>query len=794
MIYTIIRLLFAAILIQGIIGTASPFSPISQACAASDRSVSLPTEGLSIHVQGDRISVDVRDADIGDVLRVIAQKAAIEVTLGGGVTGKVSLKLTDATIETALKNLCQSSALVYEYLPDKKIYRIIQAVALTGTSEKKGNEAETETSGSNGPATRQALPTALADKANPKPGSRVFQGDPSPPADKQKRPSFKPGELLVKFKPGVTDQQIEDLHRSSGSAVLRSMKNLRLQRIKLREGLSEEAAMALYQAADVVEHVEKHALRYPSMTPNDPNIAQQWGLAKIKAREAWDINRGRPEVIVAVIDTGVDYSHPDLQDNIWINTEEFNGLKDKDDDGNGYIDDVRGWDFVGNDANNPQADADPMDAYGHGTHVAGIIAASGNNGVGIAGINWQAKIMALKVQADNGTYFEDFAIIEAIHYAIAKGAKIITCSFGGESRSVEEENAFIALKDAGILAVCAAGNDGRDTDITPEYPSGYNLENMISVAASDENDNLATLSNYGLTSVDVMAPGVNIYSTVPEGINTDARIRIAGTNPVEYTAIGMAFAGTTDAAGITGTAYDCSKGYPGQFPIGVDGYIAIIERGNLDGNDFYFSDKVRNAQAAGAAGVIIYNNIVDDLDINGGTLGSPGNPLWAPVVSITKAKGESLKALVALVNPLVTLVNQLVISPYSTKSGTSMAAPQVAGIAGLTLAQCPSLSYADIKSAILDTVDKIPALAGKMVSGGRVNAFAALTSILLPGDLSGDCRIGIEDAILALQMLSGVSPQLSYSCPSCGKDVSGDSKIGLPGAIFILQKVAGMRQ
>ena len=798
MIYTVIRLLFAAILIQGIIGTASPFPPISQACAASDRNVSLPTEGLSIQVQGDRISVDVRDADIGDVLRVIAQKAAIEVTLGDGVTGKVSLKLTDVTIETALKNLCQSSALVYEYLPDKKVYRIIQAVALTGTSEKKRNEAETETSGSNGPATRQALPIALADKANPKPGSRVSQGDSGTDANNQKRPSFKSGELLVKFRSGATDQQIEDLHSSSGSAVLGSIKNLRLQRIKFREGLSEEAAMALYSAADIVEHVEKHALRYPSMTPNDPDIARQWGLAKMKAPEAWDITRGKPEVIVAVIDTGVDYSHPDLQDNIWINTAEFNGLKDKDDDGNGYIDDIRGWDFVGNDANNPKASNDPMDVYGHGTHVAGIIAATGNNGVGIAGINWQAKIMALKAADNGGTFpeFPIFPIIEAIHYAIAQGAKIITCSFGGDLRSDNEENAFKALKDAGILAVCAAGNDGRDTDITPKYPSGYNLENIISVAASDENDKLADFSNYGLTSVDVMAPGVNIYSTVPEGINTDARIRIAGTNPVEYTAVGMVFAGTTDAYGITGTAYDCGKGYPDQFPIGAGGYIAIIERGNSpDLPLFTFAEKVRNAQAAGAAGVIIYNNIVDDLDINGGTLGSPGNPLWPPVVSITKANGAALKALVARVNPLVTLINKLITSPYNTKSGTSMATPQVAGIAGLTLAQCPSLSYADIKSAILNTVDKIPAVAGKRVSsGGRVNAFAALTSILLPGDLSGDCRIGIDDAILALQIISGVSPQLSYSCPSCVKDVSGDSKIGLPEAIFILQKVAGMRQ
>jgi subtilisin family serine protease len=787
-----IRLLFAAILIQGIIGAASPFFTNSQSFAAEDRKGFLPTEGPSIQVQGDRISLDVRDADISDVLREIANRATIDVTLGEGVTGKVSMKLTDVTIEEALKTLCRSSALVYEYLPDKKVYRIIHAVALTtGTNEKKGSEAET--SGSNGPETKQALSAALSGKANPKAGSRVSQGDSGTDAGNRKRPSFKSGELMVRFKPGVTDQQIDDLHRSLGSTVLGTIKNLRLHRIKLREGLSEEAAMALYRAADIVEHVEKHALRYPTMTPNDPDISRQWGLAKMKAREAWDITRGRPEVIVAVIDTGVDYSHPDLQDNIWLNTAELtaelNGVKDKDEDGNGYIDDIRGWDFVGNDANIPKADNDPMDVYGHGTHVAGIIAATGNNGTGIAGINWQVKIMALKA-ADNGGTFLEFSIIEAIQYAIAKGAKIINCSFGGDSRSVEEENAFIALKNAGILAVCAAGNDGRNTNtnITPKYPSSYDLDNIISVTASDENDNLATFSNYGSTSVDLMAPGVNIYSTWPQGTNTDARIRISGTSPIEYTALGMAFAGTTDANGIIGTAYDCGKGYPWQFPAGVGDYIAVIERGNSpDLPSFTFAAKVSNAQTAGAKGVIIYNY---DIGIFSGTLGSPGYPPWVPVVSVTKANGE---ALIALGNPVVTLINKLVTNPYHFNSGTSMAAPQVAGIAGLTLAQCPSLRYADIKSALLNTVDKFPEVVDKMVSGGRVNAFAALTSILVPGDLSGDCRIGLDDAILALQILSGLPPQLPYPCPSCGKDVSGDNKIGLQEAIFILQNVAGMR-
>lgn len=470
---------------------------------------------------------------------------------------------------------------------------------------------------------------------------------------------------------------------------------------------------------------------------------------------------------MAVIDTGVDYWHPDLRGNIWINTAEFYDADGVDDDGNGYVDDIRGWDFVGDDAENTVADNDPMDVDGHGTHVAGIIAAAGNNGLGIAGINWQAKIMALKVEADNGQYFEDFAIIKAIHYAIDQGAKIVNCSFGGSARSDEEEGAFTALKNAGVLAVCAAGNDSRNTDSTAQYPSGYNLDNIISVAASGSDDKLASFSNYGPTSVDLMAPGVRIYSTILEDSETDALVRIEGANPVEYAALGMRYAGRTGVNGITGTVYNCGQGYTDQFPVGVTGYIALIQRGNRDETAFYFDQKVQNAQAAGAKGVIIYNNVVDDFDVNGGTLGGSGD--WAPAVSITWAAGE---ALAALGTPVVTLINKPVVSPYYYMSDTSMAAPHVAGVAGLLLAQCPSLSYSRIKSAILDTVDKIGTVAGKMVSGGRVNAFAALKSLLLPGDLTGDCRIGLDDAILALQMLSGCRPRsltLSFLRKGCDR-------------------------
>jgi subtilisin family serine protease len=308
------------------------------------------------------------------------------------------------------------------------------------------------------------------------------------------------------------------------------------------------------------------------------------------------------------------------------------------------------------------------------------------------------------------------------------------------------------------------------------------------VAASDSDDKLASFSNYGPTSVDLMAPGVDIYSTVLKDSETNALVRVEGANPVEYGALGFLHAGQTGESGITGTVYPCGQGYVDQFPAGVSGNISLIQRGDRDGTSFYFYQKVQNAQAAGAKGVIIYNNVVNDFDVNGGTLGGSGD--WVPAVSITKAAGE---ALIALGTPVVTMINKPVVTPYGYKSGTSMAAPHVAGVAGLLLAQCPSLGYPGIRSAILDTVDPIGTVAGKMVSSGRVNAFTALKSLLLPGDLTGDCRIGLDDTVLALQMLSGLPPPLPYPCPACGKDMTGDDRIGLEEAIFILQKMAGLR-
>jgi len=249
-----------------------------------------------------------------------------------------------------------------------------------------------------------------------------------------------------------------------------------------------------------VLYVEPNYKRWLCVLPNDPNFPNLWAMhntgqtggnvdADIDAPEAWDIETGDPCVIVAVIDTGVDYEHPDLADNIWVNEEELNGDPNVDDDGNGYIDDIYGYDFGGADGNDPNSwDNDPMDFYGHGTHVAGTIGAVGDNSEGVTGVCWDVSIMALKFFADDGTggYVSDE--IEAIEYARVMGAHVINASFGGYFDSQAEYDAIAAADANGILFVAGAGNNSYSNDIFPFYPSSYDLENIISVMATDHAD------------------------------------------------------------------------------------------------------------------------------------------------------------------------------------------------------------------------------------------------------------------------------------------------------------------
>ncbi len=328
-----------------------------------------------------------------------------------------------------------------------------------------------------------------------------------------------------------------------------------------------------------------------SLVPNDPSFSQLWGLsntgqsggvadADIDAPEAWNVTTGSRSVVIGVIDSGVDVTHPDLAANIWRNPGEIpgNGI---DDDGNGFVDDVSGWDFVSND-NTPQ------DGNGHGTHVAGTIGAAGNDGRGVVGVNWQVSILPLKFLSDSGSG-STAAAIAAINYATdlrTRGVNIVATnnSWGGGGYSTALRDAIRRHGDAGILFVAAAGNEAANNDVTPSYPANYDLPNVISVAALDRSDRLASFSNYGATTVHIGAPGVAIYST------------------------------------------------------------------------------------------------------------TPGNR-------------------------------------YASYNGTSMAAPHVAGVAGLLAAANPQATVAEIRSAILDSAVPISSLSGRSTTGGRLNAAAALERI-----------------------------------------------------------------
>jgi serine protease len=288
-----------------------------------------------------------------------------------------------------------------------------------------------------------------------------------------------------------------------------------LHHVHLASGMTVSDALGVLQGDSRVAYAQPNYRLSVSYFPSDVQFGSQWALhntgqggvadADIDAPEAWDVIRTSPGVIVAVLDTGIDYTHPDLAGNIWTNAAETpgNGI---DDDGNGYIDDVHGWNFVG-------GNGDPMDDHGHGTHVAGIIGAVGDNDIGIAGVTWSVQLMPIKFLDANGSGWLSSAI-EALNYAVANGATISNNSWSGGGFDQALVDAIATAGAMDHLFVVAAGNGGRDNDLFPLYPASYDLPNILTVAATDEFDQLAGFSNYGHTSVDLGAPGVSIVSTV----------------------------------------------------------------------------------------------------------------------------------------------------------------------------------------------------------------------------------------------------------------------------------------
>jgi subtilisin family serine protease len=344
-----------------------------------------------------------------------------------------------------------------------------------------------------------------------------------------------PNDLIIKFRDGVPSALQHEL-RTEMRAAPRPRFRAGAEQWRLQAGESVEQAIARLSGDPRVEYAEPNYLLRADRLPDDPRLTEQYALhntgqtggtpgADVDALRAWNISTGRAPgaplgggpgtigdggggVVIAVIDSGVDWHHPDLRDNIFVNRDEIadNGL---DDDGNGFVDDVSGWDFA-------NGDNDPFDDVYHGTHVAGIAAAAGDNGRGVAGVAWRARLLPVKFLAADGNGFSADAI-RSIDYAALMGARVLNNSWGGGAFSNAMFDTIAAVGTDGVLFVAAAGNDGELIDAQPHYPASYPLPNVLAVAATDDHDNIASFSSYGGRTVLLGAPGVGILSTLPGG-------------------------------------------------------------------------------------------------------------------------------------------------------------------------------------------------------------------------------------------------------------------------------------
>lgn len=328
-----------------------------------------------------------------------------------------------------------------------------------------------------------------------------------------------PGEYLVKMREGFTSFDTQNQFAALGIEVKHVYDSQDIVHIKIPASVSESEFKANMMDSGTVEYVARNIIFRKFQTPNDPKLSKQYAHDKIQSREAWDLATGSKDIVVAVIDTGVNYNHPDIAPNYWTNPGE-SGLdgqgRDKrtnrvDDDGNGYVDDWRGWDFI-------NKDNDPMDDDGHGTHCAGNIGAKGNNGIGIAGVNWNVSIVGLKFIGANGSGTFDDAL-KAIEYATKMGFPITSNSWGGTGDAEETRlmtEVIAKAQAAGQLFVAAAGNEMNNNDRSPTLPAAIALDNVMTIAASNTLDRMAYFSNYGKESVDFAAPGTAIYSTIDD--------------------------------------------------------------------------------------------------------------------------------------------------------------------------------------------------------------------------------------------------------------------------------------
>lgn len=551
-------------------------------------------------------------------------------------------------------------------------------------------------------------------------------------ASSNKRPAarYVPGEILVKYKPGTGSSTVAALNARFGTSTLQHFSSLGVYRKKLPGTMSVGQALNIFRSEPAVKYAEPNYIYDLLATPNDTSFNQLWGLnntgqsvnsttgtsgCDISATQAWDTITNGSAKVVAVIDSGIDYNHTDISTNI-----------------------AAGYDFVADNAS-------PIDSYGHGTHVAGTIGAIGNNATGVAGINWTAQIMPLRVGDSDGLYTS--SIIAAINYATTSGTvKIINASWGGYTPSDLIRDAISDAGAAGILFVAAAGNETNDNDTDPVYPASYGLSNIISVAATDQNDQLCSFSNYGKTSVHVGAPGRNIYSLAPSRADIPATVSDFTVNN------GWTFGGTNNTWAISGGVLtnkpyvnnsDCYAVSPS---LDLTGATYCRVEFTVSGNTEYYYD------------YNYYDYLVVEVSIDGGTTwtlvsmpitGSQSS--YAATYDIRDYDGsaavyvrlrfvsdssEIVGTGYDIDNFKITKYSNVYTTAYQFKDGTSMATPHVAGMAALLWSQYPAYTMEQIRYMIINSVDQVSSLTNKTVSGGRINIYNALNLPAKPTGLT----------------------------------------------------------
>jgi subtilisin family serine protease len=595
--------------------------------------------------------------------------------------------------------------------------------------------------------------------------------------------TYSPDGVIVQWAAGAGRSDRVEARAEAGVELESNLGSREFQLVSVEPGQTPAGAVAELEADPAVALAERDGYRTPNAIPNDPLFDQLWGLLNsgagigvfsgavagddIGASAAWDRTVGSPSVVIADIDSGYRFEHPDLAPVAWTNPDEAaNGL---DDDANGIVDDLHGADFVGADGESPSIDGDPTDddllSGGHGVHTAGTIGAAGNNGIGITGVARDARIMPLRVcsrfsapPAGNRCPFS--AILSAINYAGAEGARVANMSLGGNTFTQSEVNAIAANPD--VLFVIAAGNDGSDNDGAAAAPHGHHypcdyqpevdasppvpgaIDNVVCVAATDQADGLAGFSDWGATSVDIGAPGTETLSTYPfvtpfadtlssndfatKWPATGADGGFQRTNESPLTSFGM-----TDVVGAP-VANTVRETTTAAFAVPPNGGCKLNQTRRVvlaSGDHYRYSvlldgaevgDAIFEPASSGESGLERrFLELPAAFDAGGsvqirfrfsaGSAPAADSGVWLDDVSIvcSQAVGQA--------------------SSYAFLQGTSMAAPHVSGAAGLLFSLEPSASVTEVREALLAGVEPVSSLAGKTVSGGRLDIPSAMVAI-----------------------------------------------------------------